>query len=70
MIARLVLLFAIPVLALGQDTDPKEAWAKEYNNDDRWNDTDVGPFVSSVLRTSGGVIAVDSSRRRRSLRRV
>lgn len=57
MIARLVLLFAIPVLALGQDTDPKEAWAKEYNNDDRWNDTDVGPFVSSVLRTSGGVIA-------------
>ena len=27
MIARLVLL-AIPVLALGQDADPKEAWAK------------------------------------------
>ena len=49
MIARLVLLFAIPVLALGQDTDPKEAWAKEYNNDDRWNDTEmIGIIYQSI----------------------
>ncbi len=49
MIARLVLLFAIPVLALGQDADPKEAWAKEYNNDDRWNNTEmIGTIYQSI----------------------
>lgn len=51
------LLLAIPLLTFGQEIDPKAAWAREYNNDDRWSETNVGPFLSSVLRTPGGVIA-------------
>jgi len=40
-----------------KETDPGKSWNREWNNDDRWNQMDTGPFMASVLRTPGGVIA-------------
>ena len=40
-----------------QESDPGKSWNREWNNDGRWNQMDTGPFMASVLRTPGGVIA-------------
>ena len=43
---------------LGQEpADPGKTWKEEDSIDDRWNQTDLGPFLSSVLRTPAGAIA-------------
>jgi hypothetical protein len=35
--------------------DPGKTWKEADSIDDRWNETDLGPFLASVLRTPAGV---------------
>lgn len=37
--------------------DPARTWKEGDSNDGRWNETDVGPFLASVLNTPGGNVA-------------
>ncbi len=46
-----------PVWADGRPADPGATWDRSRNKDGRWNQTDVGPFLASVLPTPTGTIA-------------
>ncbi|MEE3219064.1 MAG: DUF6797 domain-containing protein, partial [Planctomycetota bacterium] len=37
--------------------DPAATWKEADSIDGRWNDTDVGPFLASVLASPGGTAA-------------
>ena len=56
-ISVLASLLIISSLSAQQPADPGKTWKEEDSIDDRWNDTDIGPFLASVLRTPGGPIA-------------
>jgi hypothetical protein len=53
----LILAWGICPALFSQEEDPGKTWNREWNNDDRWNQMDTGPFMASVLRTPGGVVA-------------
>jgi hypothetical protein len=55
-------LFTTPTLSLAQKRpyepgDPAATWKEADSIDGRWNETDVGPFLASVLKTPGGTAA-------------
>ncbi len=37
--------------------DPAATWKEQDSVDGRWNETDIGPFIASVLPTPGGTVA-------------
>ncbi len=59
----LVCLLAVsPLSAIAQRPelpagDPARTWKEADSNDGRWNETDVGPFLASVINTPGGNVA-------------
>ena len=53
----IILFFTLGIFCLHADVDPKKNWTKKDNIDGRWNKTDVGPFLSCIIRTPIGVIA-------------
>jgi hypothetical protein len=53
-IATPVAFAQIPELPEG---DPARTWKEADSIDGRWNQTDIGPFLASVLKTSGGDVA-------------
>ncbi len=57
-----LLLVTGPVPCLAQPRsvaagDPKTTWTRQDNIDGRWNETDVGPCLASVIGTPAGTIA-------------
>ena len=56
-ISVLASLLIMSSLSAQQPADPGKTWKEEDSIDDRWNQTDLGPFLSSVLRTPAGAIA-------------
>ena len=39
------------------EADPAATWKEADSVDGRWNETDLGPFIASVLPTPGGTVA-------------
>ena len=57
LIPVLTSLLIVSMLPGQEPADPGETWKEEDSIDDRWNYADIGPFLSSVLKTPAGPIA-------------